>query len=211
MTAITAKENLPSALEIGIPLKAILQEGDSGFVDGERWIVSDLEDVMLISSSNDAAFALAMSFAGGDERAFVALMNKKASELNLRQTYFLNPTGLDVSASLAGAYGSAKDVAEMIIYGFKKYQGLFRVTSFGEIKIARREFKNTNKLVNELPGLLAGKTGFSDLAGGNLVVIVDIGAENPVVISVLGSSPQGRFDDVKTLYNASVKYFQNKR
>ncbi len=207
MTAIVVKENFPEWLKISIPLEAVKQEGDSGFLVGERWKISDLADVMLISSSNDAAFAFAASLEKGNLPAFIALMNKKARELGLAQTYFLNPTGLDFSAAVAGAFGSAKNAAELMAYGLKNYPSMFEITGYGGLKVGSRRFKNTNKLVNKIPGIVAGKTGFSDLAGGNLVVVADLGLERPVAIVVLGSSEKGRFKDVKTLYEETLKYF----
>lgn len=207
MTAIVVKENFPEWLKISIPLEAVKQEGDSGFLVGERWKISDLADVMLISSSNDAAFAFASSFEGGKLPAFIALMNKKARELGLAQTYFLNPTGLDFSAATAGAFGSAKNAAELIAYGLEHYPSMFEITSYGKLSVGSRRFKNTNKLVEKIPGIVAGKTGFSDLAGGNLVIVADMGLEYPIIIAVLGSSEKGRFEDVKILYDETVKYF----
>ncbi|MEK9209363.1 MAG: serine hydrolase, partial [Patescibacteria group bacterium] len=65
MTAIVAEENIPSYVLIPISKNAIAREGDSGLTVEERWPVFDLIDVMLISSSNDAAYALAESFEGG--------------------------------------------------------------------------------------------------------------------------------------------------
>ncbi len=214
MTAIVVKEKAPEGLRVRIPRKAILQEGDSGLLTGEWWKVSNLTDAMLIASLNDAAFALSMTALGGGNgdgswRDFVKLMNKKAEEMNLNQTYFLNPTGLDVSSNTPGAYGSAQDVAKMLLYVLKKHPELLEATAYKTLKVNSHFFKNTDKLVGDIPLLVAGKTGFSDLAGGNLAIVVDVGFEHPVVIVVLGSSEEGRFRDVKTLYEETLQYFKS--
>lgn len=204
MTAIIAEENLPSNLLIEIPEEAILMEGDNGFIAGQRWSISDLKDAMLLVSSNDAAFAIAYELnnkLGGD---FVSLMNKKTKEIGLKQTYFLNPTGLDFSKNAAGAYGSAKDTAKMLLYAVKNHYSLMEITRLKNAVIGRMEFENTDKIINDLPGFMAGKTGFGDLAGGNLAVVVDKGYGHPIVIVVLGSTLEGRFNDVKTLYKAAI-------
>ena len=60
-----------------------------------------------------------------------------------------------------------------------------------------------------MPGLLRSKTGFTDLAGGNLAVIFDAGMNHPVAIVVLGSTQSGRFTDVKTLMAATLAHFAN--
>ncbi len=218
MTAIVVEENFPEWMKMNIALEAIKQEGDSGLVAGEKWKVGDLSDAMLISSSNDAAFAFASAFSSvsgnpvGNTSVseFVATMNKRARELNLSQTYFLNPTGLDMNESVAGAYGSANDVAVLIAYTLQKYPSLLGITRDDFFEINARGFRNTNKIVNEVPRVIAGKTGYSDLAGGNLAIIVDVGLGHPVAIVALGSSKQGRFDDIETLYQETLRWFQNK-
>ncbi len=202
MTALVAQENLPSHLLVTISKEAVLQEGDEGFKTGEQWPLADLMDAMMISSSNDAAFALASELNKDLGKDFVLLMNKKAEELNLMQTYFVNPTGLDFSKNTAGAYGSAKDIVNLILYVIKNYPSLMEITRFEKIEINLREFKNTDKIITDLAGFIAGKTGFTDLAGGNLAVVADKGYAHPFIIVVLGSTPDGRFNDVKTIYNS---------
>lgn len=188
MTAAVAKENIPEWILINI--------------NGEKWKISDLLDAMLISSSNDAAAAIALS-----RNDFISLMNRKSDELKLNQTYFLNSTGLDSSNHIAGAYGSARDVANLLNYLIKNHPSLLETTQYNEVQINSRSFKNTNKLIDEMPGIIAGKTGFSDLAGGNLAVVFDIGLEHPIIIVALGSSEEGRFKDVRALYEETLKYF----
>ncbi len=201
MTALGAKESFPSSLLVKIPKEAVLQEGDEGFIVGEEWPILDLIDAMLISSSNDAAFALASEFNKDFNEDFVSLMNKKAKELDLAQTYFLNPTGLDLSENMSGAYGSAKDISQLLLYAVKNHSSLMETTRLNIASINSRKFKNTDQIINELPGFIAGKTGYSDLAGGNLAIMIDKGYSHPFIIVVLGSTYDGRFTDVKTLYN----------
>ncbi len=204
MTALVAKENVPSYLLITISKEAILQEGDEGFKVGEEWTIPELIDAMLTSSSNDAAFAFASEFDKNFNGDFVSLMNQKAKEIGLAQTYFLNATGLDLSKSVAGAYGSAKDVAKLLLYIAKNDSSLMEATRLKSINLHNKEFQNTDRVIADLPGFIIGKTGFSDLAGGNLAVITDIGYAHPLIIVVLGSTLEGRFSDVKTLYRAFI-------
>ena len=219
MTALVAEEDIPSYALISVSKNAIAQEGNNGLMIDERWPLLDLIDVMLISSSNDAAYALAEEGGRVSEfvkkevappssevrppdltSRFVSLMNQKAAELGLTQTYFFNPTGLDISESQSGAYGSVKDMADLFLYILKEKASLFEITRYSTLKIDSREFKNTNIISNEIPRVIFSKTGFSDLAGGNLAMVVDRGFENYVIIVVMGSTEQGRFEDVKKLY-----------
>lgn len=199
MTAIVALENMPQDFKIIIGPEAVAQEGDSGFAVGEIWKMGELLSVMLVSSSNDAAAAL------GAGSGFVSLMNEKAEEIGMAQTSFFNQTGLDASLESAGAYGSARDVTKLMEYFIKNYPKIAEVTRYESLSAGFRNFKNTDRLIEHLPGIIAGKTGFSNLAGGNLVVVMDIGLGHPVIIAVLGSTEEGRFEDVKKLYYAIME------
>ena len=198
----------------------VLMEGDSGFLVGEEFSSNDLLDAMLVGSSNDAAHALARTSilydvpVSGKQPAFVELMNKKAQDLDLLSMRFFNETGLDISASAVGALGSAGDVAKIFLLVLRDFPELLADTKNPDIRIKSVSgrtinIKNSNNLAGTLPGLIASKTGFTDIAGGNLVLAVDIGFQNPVIIVVLGSSGQGRFDDVLKLYEATKSYFES--
>lgn len=208
MTVVAAVENFPSSLFVEITKEAISQEGDSGFILGERWNLADLLRVMLVSSSNDAAFAIADSLkedGSVDDSYFIKLMNRKAAELGLLQTYFLSATGLDLTETLAGAYGSCEDVVKLMNYIIGAHREIIDATAENSISLNGRDFKNTNMLLDKLPVYFGGKTGFSDLSGGNLVVVLDKGFGHSFIIAVLGSSYDGRFKDVEILYNEFVK------
>ncbi|MDD5032612.1 MAG: hypothetical protein PHC85_00625 [Candidatus Pacebacteria bacterium] len=203
MTALVAKENILPETLVEISKEAMMQEGDSGFSIGEMWRLPDIMSVMLLSSSNDAAFALASAKRNTVEPSdvlFVKKMNEKAAALNLRNTYFFNSTGLDLSKGFSGAYGTCRDITFLADYLLNQYPELLEITTKEKAVINNREFQNTNKLFYELPLLLGSKTGYSDLAGGNLVIITDTGINNPVIIIVLGSSFDGRFEDAKKIY-----------
>ena len=223
MTALVAREMFGNNQLVKISSYSIKPEGDSGLMVGEKWKLKDLIDFTLISSSNDGARAIAsvgaLSIKNKNEQvnsdypkkegAFIKFMNKKVKELGLKQTYYINESGLDFNGDVAGAYGSAKDMAMLFSYVLKKYPDLLEATShnFIEVKSATlvHKAKNTNKIVEQIPGIIASKTGYTDLAGGNLIVAFDAGPERPIVISVLGSGVKGRFNDVIRLVNASLE------
>jgi len=169
--------------------------------------LKELLTAMLIESSNDAASIIAKSSEVSGATNFIGLMNKKAGELGLEQTIFSNPTGLDISGTVAGAYGSAKDVSELIVYGYQKYPDVFGQTKYSEIEMGGKMFINKNVLAGRVSGIVAGKTGLTNLAGGNLALIVN---ENNKLfaIVVLGSSEIGRFGDAEKLINAVAQYAQ---
>lgn len=208
MTALIAKEHFLNTALVEITKEAILQEGDSGLRIGEMWKLPRFLEIMLISSSNDAAFAIASTIKNGlepNDFEFVKLMNQKAQFLGLKQTYFSNSTGLDISETEAGAFGSCEDINVLMRYLMKNHLDLMEATSKEKLESGGRIFKNTNELLSKLPFFIGGKTGFSDLAGGNLTVAVDKGLNHPIIITVLGSTERGRFKDVEILYNKYVK------
>lgn len=218
MTAVSALSVVPETTIITIDKDDLIPEGDSGLYANERWLLSDLLGLVLIESSNDGAFAVASSIgmieAGTDDKnigreTFMRLMNNKAKELGLFQTYFNNPIGLDENATKAGGYGSARDMATLIGYAVKNYPDIFRNTKYSSLKMeSLNEIShtaiNTNKGLDGIPVIIASKTGYTDLAGGNLAVVFDAGIGEPIAAVVLGSTIDGRFEDIKKLSWAAI-------
>lgn len=211
MTIVVALENLPTTSTVTITPPSLWVEGESGFYPFEIWGLRDLADFTLIESSNDGADALARAteayYAGeGRQVSFIDLMNQKATEIGLGDTEFHNPTGLDLSLYRAGAYSSAEDVVRLFEYTLKNHPSFLASTSLSEKSFvsysgfSHKAF-NTNILADDLPNLYASKTGFTDLAGGNLAVVVEVEGER-YIMSVLGSSIEGRFSDIVSLHDA---------
>lgn len=187
---------------------------------GQRWSVKDVLDFTLVASSNTGAQILADL---ADEKlraeytnapqgeATLYRMNALARELGLTQTYFLNVHGLDESTAQAGSYGSARDVAQLFAYAAATNRSVFEKTAQGGLLLTEatgagetRAF-NTNEALGEIPGLVMGKTGFTDLAGGNLGVVFEAGPAHPIVIVVLGSTRDGRFADMRLLVETTLQ------
>jgi D-alanyl-D-alanine carboxypeptidase len=221
MTAVSALSVVPESTIITIEKDDLALEGDSGLYSGEQWRLGDLLGLILIESSNDGAFAVASSvgeiIAGTNNketgrRKFVELMNETAQKLGLSQTYFINPTGLDESVEEAGGYGSARDISYLLGYAVDKYPNIFKNTKYSSLKMESlselyHTAKNTNKAINSIPIIIASKTGYTNLAGGNLVIVFEAGFSRPIAICVLGSTLDGRFDDVRKLAWATIDFF----
>ncbi len=217
MTAVAAHKILTTDSDIVISREDLLAEGDSGLRSGEKFSLKDLVDLTLISSSNDGAEALASAAAfsvSKDREDFYSTMNKVSHELGLSGVLFTNPSGLDTDALNAGAYGTARDIAKLLAYIVKEEPALISATRYGEITVDsdngfRHTARNTNTATGAIPGLIGGKTGFTDLSGGNLAIAFDAGMGDPLIIVVLGSSEEGRFEDVKKLVGASLLYIRD--
>lgn len=130
---------------------------------GEKMSVEDLFKGMSIVSANDATVALA-EYASGSEKEFVKLMNKKAKELGMKNTYFKNSTGLDEDGHYSSAYDLALLAKELIkhkeIFKFSsKYEDYIRTNTPNKFWLV-----NTNKLIRFYEGADGLKTGFTDNA-----------------------------------------------
>ena len=212
MTALVAYELVPDDTLAEVTEMAASQQSGGSLKTGEVFKVKELADFALVSSYNSAAYTLANSVGSklGDKdpvEQFVAGMNIRAKELKLDSLKFINPTGLDVSESEAGAYGTARDVTFLMEYILTKHPEILRPTISDSTRLFNQsgdhhDAKNTNEIVNKIPNLIGSKTGYTDLAGGNLTVALDIGFEHPVVITVLGSTIDERFSDVDKLIKA---------
>jgi len=223
MTALTATTLAPATQTITITQEAIDTEGDSGLLVGERWSLKNLIDFSLASSSNDGARAIGFAIGAlGDlnatssessEANFIKEMNTEAAKIGMTQTLYINDTGLDQSTTQGGAYGTAKDMATLFDYILKNHPNIMEATRQASFSIASESgimhtAINTDTIVNNIPGLIASKTGDTDLAGGNLVVAFDPELGRPIIISVLGSTTDGRFEDVSKLVAASLESIQ---
>jgi len=213
MTVLVAGDMLVPDDRVTVTAEALLPEGSSVGLN-EVWKAADLMDYTLISSANDGAEALALAAAkkhGDTKEGFIARMNNKAATLGLTQTYFSNTTGLDLSESSSGAYGSARDAANLIAYAVAEHPELFEGTTserttFTALSGEVHEAKNTSGLIWNLAGAVASKTGFTDLAGGNLVIVFEPVLGRPIAASVMGSSREGRDEDMAQLAAAAKRW-----
>jgi len=150
---------------------------------GEEMSVKDLFKGVAIASGNDAVVALAEAVAG-NVSTFVDMMNKKAKDLGLSETYFKNPHGL----SEANHYSSAHDMA-LIALELSKYTEVFNYTSVYEDYLRENTNRklwlvNTNKLVRFYKGVDGFKTGYTNEAGYCLTATANKGFR--VIAVVMG-------------------------
>ena len=152
---------------------------------GEEMTVEDLFKGIAIGSGNDAVVALAEYIAGTVDE-FVNIMNEKAKELNLNDTYFKNPHGLNDT----NHYSSAYDMA-MIAKELSKHEKVFEYTSIYEDYLREGTQRklwlvNTNKLVRFYKGVDGLKTGYTEEAGYCLTATANKGFR---VIAVVMGEP----------------------
>lgn len=155
---------------------------------GSRLTRDELLRAALVGSENRAAFALARTYPDGPA-AFIAAMNRKAAELGLEDTVFVDPTGLD-----PGNLSTARDLAVLTMAAYE-YPSIRRITTRPEFVVTTdgrakdRAFRNTNVLVRrprEAWPIGISKTGYIQEAGRCLVMQATLG-ERPLVMVFLNS------------------------
>lgn len=207
MTAYLALSQLEEGAVIEITPEDVALGNAGGIVAGESYSPRELVAATLITSSNAGAEALGRALEKAHS-SLPLLAGETAKKLGLAQTYFVNASGLDEREDFAGAYGSARDIAVLLSAFYQEYpevafESTKRERSFQSLAGAVHLGKNTNETVDLLPQALASKTGFTDLAGGNLAVLIDAGVNHPVAIVVLGSTKDERESDVRALVEAT--------
>lgn len=130
---------------------------------GEQLSVEEMIKCVVIASANDAALALAELIAGSEE-SFVALMNKRAKELGMKNTNFENTNGLDDTT--VNHVISARDIAIMSAE-LMKHSTILKYTTIWQDSIRNGAFvlTNTNRLIRFYPGANGLKTGSTAKAG----------------------------------------------
>lgn len=191
---------------------ALAQDGNSGFTRGEVFDFEQLAKLAIVASSNDAAEAIVEAASTARHQSRESLMGSVTAALGLSQTYATNGTGLDENGSVSGGYGSARDIALLLGAFLQRIPEIARATLEPEVTAyskagASYTLKNTNPDVEHISGLRLSKTGYTDLAGGNLAIVYDAGINHPIAIVVLGSTRDDRFLDVNTLVRATGEHF----
>ncbi|MFZ5755263.1 MAG: D-alanyl-D-alanine carboxypeptidase family protein [Bacillota bacterium] len=167
---------------------------------GEKLTLKELLLGIALASGNDASVAVAEHIAGTHE-AFVDMMNKKAAELGLKNTHFVNCNGLHDP----NHYTSAYDLAQIALYALR-YPELRELCSVKHYRIREGtdrpfQYDNKNKLLWQYPGTDGFKTGWTNDAKYCLAATVERNGLR--FVSVVMGSPEksGHFADTKILWN----------
>jgi D-alanyl-D-alanine carboxypeptidase len=152
-----------------------------GFTVGTELTVDNALKMLLVHSPNDIAVVLAEGVSGSIEK-FAQEMNAEAHHLGMTQTNFVNPNGLPAD----GQVTSARDLAILaraLIREFPEYDYYWHIAS---IRLGRRIYRNTNRLIDAYAGTDGMKTGFTCASGFNLVATATRGGKRLVAV-VLGA------------------------
>lgn len=215
MTAILLSENRQksdilemSAFAKTLPSSSIVKDKLPQMPVGEKITADNVMKGLLMTSGNDMAEIIAENIKGS-VKDFSVLMNDKAKELNMNNTHFYTPNGLDSDNLLDGNehYSTAYDMGLLGIEAFKhqwiKDTIALEKSEFTTVSGLKCDLRNTNSNLNK-NGCLGGKTGYTDKAGKCLVAFYNKNNRNLVGVVLGGESP-GFFTDMNTIIDYSFK------
>ena len=222
LTALVVVENASMDEQVTFSHDAVYNvESGSGnklqLEEGDVLSVKDCLYVMLLQSSNQAANALA-EHVGGSREAFADLMNEKAASLGCRESHFVNPSGLNDPEQLTSAYDMAQIGAA--VFGNPTLLEICSTTSATLPPTINnpngRTYSMEHKLVvtgdssdeNYYPSAVAGKTGYTSLAGQTLVTYAEQDGRRQVAVT-LKSTQRTHYSDTKTILDFGFARFKN--
>ncbi len=162
---------------------------------GEVMTIDELLRATVIASANDATVALAEAVAGSEE-GFVSMMNKKAEQLGMKNTNFVNSYGLDAEGHLTTAYDVALMSAELIKHELiRKYSSV----KMDSLRGGESELVNTNKLIRYYEGCFGLKTGTTGKAGSCLAAAAERDGLTLIAVVLGASTSKDRFSGAAKL------------
>lgn len=164
LTCIVALENCDLNETVTISSNAAAQPRVRlGVQKGETYPLEDMLYALMLESYNDCAVAIAEHVAGSVE-GFAEMMNKKALEIGCKDTYFITPNGLDEETENNFHHTTAEDLCKIMAYCVWESP---KKDTFLEITQTRsyNGFVNRNSFLDQMDGVLSGKTGFTSKAG----------------------------------------------
>jgi len=182
-------------------------ESSMGLITGEQFTVAELLKGVLVQSGNDAATLIA-EHVGGTVEGFVSMMNAKAAALDLLNTHYVNPHGLDAP----GHYTSAADLVSLARYAMRN--SLFRdIVGTFTAKVRSDRYTHVltshNTLLKTYPGAEGVKTGNTNHAGFSMVFAAKRNGVE-LIGAVMGAASEGdRARQVKVLFDWGFKHYKS--
>mgnify|MGYP001577564802 CR=1 FL=1 len=198
LSAVVILENLNMDDIVRVPKEVVKVDGEKQtlYLD-ENIRARDLLKMMLIESSNDAAYAL-MRHASGQDLDLLGLMDRKAVELGMNNSIFHDPAGLNDDA-----LSTSGDLVKLVNYSLK-FDELWSILGEKTTKVysvdgrIEHNLNSTNQLLGVIPDVVGGKTGYTDGALGCMLLVVDVPGKNDKLISIVLGSKE-RFTDTEKL------------
>ncbi|WP_089374594.1 D-alanyl-D-alanine carboxypeptidase family protein [Methylobacillus rhizosphaerae] len=198
---LTLTQTLP------VSVKAWKVEGSKMFIEPNKPVtVDELLHGMIIQSGNDASIALAEGIAGSEE-GFAELMNKEAARLGMKDSHFVNATGLPDPQHYTTAHDLAVLAGALIRDYPEEYKRLYSVKEYTYNKISQ---PNRNRLLWLDPYVDGMKTGHTKSAGYCLVTSAKRGDTRLISIVLGAPSDSARATESQKLLNYGFQFYESK-
>lgn len=192
-----------------------------GINKGEQYKLSDLLYSLMLESHNDSAVVIA-EHVGGSKEGFANMMNKKAAELGLSDTYFITANGLDEENENGFHSTTAADLARLMKYCVlesPKKEEFIKICqtkshTFSDYENKRTfTVENANRFLDMMDGVIAGKTGFTTQAG--YCYVAALKRDNKIyIVALLGcgwpNNKNYKWADTKKLFNYGIENYDYK-
>ena len=176
---------------------------------GEIQKVDTLLKSIAVASANDACVAMA-EYVGGSVEEFVVLMNKRAKELGMNDTNFVNTNGLPVDNHYTSAYDIALMSKELLKH---KKISKYLTTWMDKVVVGKKQAKigisNTNKLVKHYQGATGVKTGFTQQAKYCLSASALRNNTHLIAVTLCAETSPIRFKDATNLLNYGFANYES--
>lgn len=215
MTCILALERAEGNEIVEVSSEAAAQpDVQLNMQKGEQYYLKDLLYSLMLKSHNDTAVAIA-EHVGGSVEKFAKMMNDKATQIGCTQTHFVTPNGLDAKDEGGMHSTTARDLALIMRYAIQNenFLTIAQTTDYNFSDLSgKRTFvlHNTNALLGNMDGILAGKTGFTVGAGYCYVCAVKR-EDRTFIIAVLASGwpshKNYKYEDTSKLVNYAFEQY----
>ena len=185
--------------------------GSQVFIDPYvEYQLADLLKSVIMASANDGSVALA-EYIAGSESNFVKQMNRRAKELNMNDTNYVNCTGLPAPEQYSSAYDSALLLSEVVKYDVYHDYSTIWMDKLVHPSNRVTELVNTNRLVKYYQGCDGGKTGSTNEAGCCLSASAKRGDFRLISVIVGAENSKTRFSECSNLFNFGFANFEKKK
>jgi len=201
------QKRITPAQVVPVSEKAWRAEGSRMFIEPRMPVtVDELLHGMIIQSGNDASIALAEAIAGSEE-SFAEMMNREAKRLGMKNTSFVNSTGLPSPQHQS----TASDVALLAAAIIREFPEQYQLYSVKEYRYNNINQPNRNRLLWTDPHVDGMKTGHTEAAGYCLVASAKRGQRRLLSVVMGAASDSGRAAESQKLLNYGFQFFDTVR
>ena len=201
------EKRLTLAQAVPVSDRAWRAVGSRMFIEPRKPVtVEELIQGMIIQSGNDACVALAEAIAGSED-LFVQLMNREARRMGMKNTSFMNSTGLPDPKH----YSTARDLATLAATLIRDFPEQYKYYSMKEYRYNNITQQNRNRLLWLDPAVDGVKTGFTDNAGYCLIASAKRGSRRLLTVVLGTASDSMRAQESQKLLNFGFQFYDSVR